>query len=72
MHPASPLPLVPAYTVTPVFLQKSGLLFHHYHPSLDMGLALICYSVNIDPLNDYRFYTIGTVFIMFCNLILAL
>lgn len=57
---------------TPIFSQSLAYSCHHCHPSPDMGLVLICYSVNIDLLNGFHFYTVGTVFILFCSLILAL
>lgn len=66
MQPLRPRPCTP--TLTPVFPQRLACSCHHRHPSPDVGLALVCYSVNIDPLNGCHFYTVGTGLILFCNL----
>lgn len=60
------------HTLSPIFPQSLACSCHHCHPSPTLGLVLICYSVNIDPLNGCHFYIVGTVFILFCSLVLAL
>lgn len=66
---------VPPLSSRPCTCTHSLLAFHRawparvtiVTPALTLGLVLICYSVNIDPLNGCHFYTVGTVFILFCS-----